>query len=328
MMGIGILAVGESVPDRVVTNEEVARWCGATQQWILDRTGVQERRYADECTATSDLGAEALLDALRQCGVPAAELGIVTVATSTPDQPQPATAVHVQRKAGVGKCAAFDLNAVCSGFVYGLVVTAAMLAADSHESYAGCVASDKFSDLMDRRDARSVPLFGDGAAAAVLGRVPDGYGLLGSSLMADGDYSHLVQVPAGGSLRRASAESVAEGQHLFKMRGREVKEFASVAVPKVVGEALDRASLRADQVDRFVLHQGNVRLVEMLADLVGADRGKVEITGDRFGNVAAASVPLTLSRCHLRNPLRRGETVLLAAVGGGMTAGAAVLRWY
>ena len=327
-MAIGVLAVGHYAPHRVVPSSEVATWCDASTEWISERTGVQERRYADVAEATSDLAAKALQEALFAGEVAAREVDLLVLGTCTPDQSQPAAAAHAQRKAGLGPCTAFDVNAVCSGFVFGMVLMESLLRQHPSGTIGACVGADKFSQLMDRADKRTAPLFGDGAGCALMGNVPDGYGILGSSLMTDGRAADLVTVPAGGSARPSTTETLANGDHFFKMEGREVKEFARSAVPEMVNKALRQAGLTISDVDRGIIHQGNVRLVENLGDSLGLPRGKVHITGDIFGNTAAASVPMTLSKSHERSPIQRGEIVLLASVGGGMTAGAVILRWH
>lgn len=327
-MPVGVTGVGVCTPTRRVTNEEIANWSGTTAEWIASRTGVQERRYVEVGTTTSDLAVGAANHALADARVDPHEIGLLIVATSTPDQPQPATAVHVQRKGLLPPCPAFDINAVCSGFPYALVAAASMLEVGGMGSNALCIGADVYSQIVDREDRRTVALFGDGAAAVVLGHVPDGYGLLGQSLIAHGTAADFVEVPAGGTNRPASSATVAGKDHKFQMQGRKVREYALTQVPRLATEALGRAGVTLRDIDRVVMHQGNVRLVEALAEKMHIDRSRVPVTGDLFGNTGAASVPLTLALSHEATPLRRGDLVLLAAVGGGMTAGAVVLRWY
>lgn len=327
-MAVGVVGLGTYVPSRRVTNDEVAEWSGVSPEWVTERTGIRERRYAAPGEATSDLAAAAVRETLADADIDAAQVSVLAVATATPDQPQPATAVHVQRKAGLETCPAFDVSAVCSGFLYSLVATAGMMALEDSESYALCVGADVFSHIMNRQDPRTVSLFGDGAGSVLLGPVPDGYGILGHFLMADGRSAEDVQVPAGGSAQPATGATLNAGLHLFQMSGRNVKAFAATYVPKVCDQALDRAAVTLPDVDRVIFHQGNVRLVESLAERMGLREDQLFLTAETLGNTAAASVPLTLARSHAERPLQRGDVVLLAAVGGGMTAGAVVLRWY
>jgi 3-oxoacyl-(acyl-carrier-protein) synthase III len=327
-MAVGVLGLGSYVPSRRVTNDEISRWSGVTPQWVADRTGIHERRYAAKGEATSDMAAAAVRDLLIRAEVDAEQVAVLTVATATPDQPQPATAVHVQRKAGLPVCPAFDVSAVCSGFVYGLVVTAGMMAMDEAAGYGVCVGADSFSQIMDRSDPRTVALFGDGAGSVLLGPVPDGFGVVGHALLADGRSAGDVEVPAGGSALPTTRATLERGEHHFRMQGRDVKDFAAAHVPKVCDEALDRAGVAMDDVDRVIFHQGNVRLVESLAARMGVREDQMFLTAGTLGNTAAASVPLTLAQSNAERPLQRGDLVLLAAVGGGMTAGAIVVRWY
>ena len=251
----------------------------------------------------------------------------MVVATTTPDQPQPATAVFVQDKLGLQEVPAFDLNAVCSGFLYALDVADALLTAHPDWASVLVIGADKYSDIMDRGDRRTVSLFGDGAGAVLLGRVPEGHGVRGSALAADGRARDYVRVEAGGS-RRPDREGADPAAHLFRMDGRAVRSWALQVVPKVVDRALHQAGLGVDDIDRVVFHQGNTRLVESLADALGIERGKVALSAPLLGNTAAASIPLTLHQEQARRPFQRGENILLAAVGGGMTAAASVLTWY
>jgi 3-oxoacyl-(acyl-carrier-protein) synthase III len=322
----GILSVNGFVPDRIIDNHTIARWAQIPEDWIEERTGIRERRYADARTATSDLAAEAAAPLVADAGTRDA-IGAMVVATTTPDQPQPATAVFVQEKLGLREVPAFDLNAVCSGFLYALSVADALLSAHPSWGNALVVAADKYSDIMDRSDRRTVSLFGDGAGAALIGPVPNGYGIRGIALLADGQAASYVRVPGGGS-RHPVTMAAGEDDYYFRMDGRAVREWALQYVPKTVDQALNDAGLELGQIDRVIFHQGNARLVATLADRLGIPESRVALTADLYGNTAAASIPLTLHNAHTASPIQRGENIMLASVGGGMTAGAAVLTWY
>jgi 3-oxoacyl-[acyl-carrier-protein] synthase-3 len=304
---MGILALGAHVPDHVIDNEMVARWAGTTPDWIVERTGVRERRYADAATSTAELAAAAARDLLARSGIGLDEVGGLVCATSTPDQRIPATAAAVQDLLGLSGVAAFDVDAVCTGFLCALVAGGGLL------SWTGrpvlLVAADRYSTVVDRTDRRTVSLFGDGAGAALLGEVPAGYGVEAVELVGHGELRELVEVSDGP----------------LRMRGRDITSYALDVLPRAVDAVLARSGATMSDVDRVVLHQGNVRLVEKLAAALGAPPEQVEVTADRLGNTACASIPITL--CAAR-PLERGQRVLLAAVGGGMTAGAALVRWY
>lgn len=223
----------------------------------------------------------------------------------------------------------FDINAVCSGFVYGLTIASALLSSSSaFGTYALVVGSDMFSSVMDRTDRRTVSLFGDGAGAALLGPVPEGYGIGASRMVAHGSLRSLVEVPAGGTRKPLTPEARAAGEHLFKMDGRPVAEYALRALPEVIGATLADDGLSIEDIDRFIFHQANVRLLENITSELKLDPDRVPMTAPQYGNTGAASIPITMRDAQLRRPFRRGERILLAAVGGGMTAAATVLTWF
>lgn len=328
-MPVGILSIGSHVPDRVVTNRDISAWAGVTEEWVAERTGVLERRYAEAGTATSDLALPAARQALEGAGPQMRErLAALVVATCTPDVPQPATAAILQHKLGLAALPAFDINAVCSGFLYGLTVGEGLLSSRHRGAYVLLVGADMFSSIMNRGDRRTVSLFGDGAGAVLLGEVPEGYGVQAVRLVTDGEFHHYVGVEAGGTRTPLDERARTANEHLFHMDGRAVRDYALVTLDKLTGETLGDCGLRTDQVDRFVFHQANTRLLETFVAESGIDPERVVYTAPQFGNTAAASIPLTLHAAHRARPLRRGERVLLASVGGGMTAGAALLTWY
>lgn len=330
-MGVGFLGLGGYVPPLVIDNAQIAEWAQVEESWIVERTGVLERRYREPGTTTSDLALNAAREALAARPEAADRLGLIVVGTSTPDQPQPSTAAILQDKLALSGIPAFDVNAVCSGFIYALAVADSMMSArlsGQGGPYALVVGADIYSAMMDRADRRTVSLFGDGAGAVLLGPVPDGYGVLDWRLVTNGEHRDLVEVAAGGTRQPLDAQARDAGDHLFRMKGRPVREYAMRTIPKVIGEALDSAGLRLDQVDRLILHQANTRMVEDCYREMRIDPDRVPLTAPHFGNTAAASIPLTLRAEHRRRPFQRGELLVLAGVGGGMTAGAVVVRWY
>lgn len=330
-MRLGFLGLGGHVPPVVVDNGQIADWTGVEKSWVVERTGILERRYREPGTATSDLALHAAREALTVLPGAQDRLGLIIVATSTPDQPQPSTGAILQNKLGLTNVPAFDVNAVCSGFIYALAVADSMLSARMSGQGGDCalvVGADIYSSLMNRTDRRTVGLFGDGAGAVLLGPVPDEYGVLGWRLATHGEHRDLVEVQAGGTRTPLDARARDAGEHLFRMQGRAVREYALRVLPKVISEAIDSVGLRLEEVDRLILHQANTRLVETCCRELGIDPARVPLTAPLFGNTAAASVPLTLRAAHERRPFQRGERLVLAGVGGGMTAGAVVARWY
>ncbi|PRW65375.1 3-oxoacyl-ACP synthase III family protein [Actinopolyspora mortivallis] len=323
-MNIGIRDVSGYVPSTVIDNDTVARWTGADEQWIVDRTGVHERRYALTDENTSALAASAIQPLLERAECP---VDALVLATSTPDQPQPATAAMVQALLGFERpVPAFDVNAVCSGFLYALDLGRCLLT--THHDWTAVIVAgaDKYSSIMNTRDRRTVSLFGDGASAALLTRVPDDRGIRSVSLMADGNAADLVRVPGGGCRQPTDGSKGSPTNH-FEMDGRAVLEWSLKNLPRVVESALAEADLSAADIDRVFLHQGNALMVRRLAEELGVDHSHVALTAPRFGNTASASIPLTMSHDRQYRDFAPNEKFLLASVGGGMTAGAAVITW-
>ncbi|POM22821.1 Acetoacetyl CoA synthase NphT7 [Actinomadura rubteroloni] len=325
-MPAGILAMGGHVPPDVVGNDTIAAWADTTPAWIETRTGVLERRWAAPETPTSELALAAVRDLLRTSPAALDDLGAIIVATSTPDQPQPSTAVIVQDLLAAAPVPAWDVNAVCSGFLYSLVMGAALV--KDGGAPVLIVGADKYSSIVDGTDRRTVSLFGDGGGAVVLGDVPEGYGLRASRLAAHGRHRAYVEVVGGGTRRPLDTSGLAVGDHLFRMQGRPVRDYLFQVLPGMIHDVLDDAGMKVGDVDRFIFHQANPRLLQELSRDLGIDPGKMPLTADWFGNTGAASVPLTLWHSDTTRPLERGEQVLLASVGGGMTAAAAVMTWY
>ncbi|MEV0524324.1 beta-ketoacyl-ACP synthase 3 [Streptomyces sp. NPDC050439] len=329
MQSIGIVGVGSYLPETVITNEEIGRGAGVSDEWIVRKTGIRERRRAAAHEATSDLAAAAAQRALARAGLTADQVAYVVVATSTPDHPQPATAALVQNLIGATRAAAFDVNSVCSGYVYALKAVERMLAgAPADEPRHGLViGADIYSRILDYADRRTAVLFGDGAGATVLGPVAPGLGLRKISLTSRGDAHRLIGVAAGGSRHPASPATVTEGGHYFRMDGRGVRDFIQRTLPDEIGGLLRRAGVPAGAVRHFVPHQANGI---MLADLwpgLGMDRAALHLTLERYANTGAASVPITLAEMDRAGAAAPGDTVVLAAFGGGMSLGTALLTW-
>jgi 3-oxoacyl-[acyl-carrier-protein] synthase-3 len=324
---IGILGTGSYLPENSISNEVIAARVGVTPDWIATKTQIEHRRFASDEEATSDLATHAARRALEQAGLRPSDVDYLIVSTSTGDSPQPPTANLVQNLLGADGAACFDINAVCSGFVYGLAVAEALIATRP-DSIALVVAADIYSRILDFSDRRTAVLFGDGAGAAVVGAVPAERGLIGLHLRGSGEAHHLIRVEAGGSRRPPSVETVADGGHFFRMEGRQVREFAVKQVPVLLTELLERNGLGVENVDHFVPHQANGVLVDELAQNAGLTTARIHRTLERYGNAGSASVALTLDEANRANELKDGDLVLLAGFGGGMSVGACLLRWY
>lgn len=323
---IGILGTGSYLPKDEVSNEEVARRAGVTPEWIERKTQIRSRRYAAPDEATSDLGVKAAEKALEQAGLTPERLDYLIVSTSTGDFPQPPTSCLIQHRLGAYDAACLDVNVVCSGFVYALEV-ARSLVATRPGAHALVVAADVYSRILDLTDRKTAVLFADGAGAAVVGHVPEPYGILDTDLVSRGDAHALIRVEAGGSRRPASAETVVDGGHHFRMDGRGVRDFVAENVPDALRGIVDRAGFAMTDVDHFVPHQANGVMLTDLVEVSGLGRATTHRTLERYGNVGSASVPVALDDANRSGALRDGDLVLMAGFGGGMAMGTTLMRW-
>ncbi|MFI9815540.1 3-oxoacyl-ACP synthase III family protein [Saccharothrix variisporea] len=324
---VGILGTGSAVPARAVSNEDLARRVpGAEPDWVVRKTAIRSRRFAAPEEATSDLAARAAARALADAGLGVDRVDYLIVSTSTPDHPQPPTACLVQDRLGAYGAACWDVNAVCAGFVHGLV-TARALVADRPGAHALVVGADVYSRILDFADRRTAVLFGDGAGAAVVGAVPAGRGVVAHELASRGDAAELIRVEAGGSRFPASPETLAEGAHFFRMIGRGVSEIVLAEVPPFVDKLLARAGVSAEDVRHVVPHQPNGVLLGELVRACGLTAATTHRTVEEYANVGSASVPLTLDHANRAGLLHPGDLVLLLGFGGGMSFGACLLRW-
>lgn len=324
---IGILSMGSYIPEKVLTSCELEHSLGLTADWIVSKTGIRERHIAAVHEATSDLATRAAERALASAGIEAINLDLIVLATSTPDWVLPSTACAVQANIGATRAAVFDLSAVCTGFIYALgVVQAAM------RGYAGfrtalVIGADIYSRILDYEDRKTCVLFGDGAGAAVLGHVPESYGILSSYLRADGSKSSLVQIPAGGSRKPLSTEVLANREHFFHMDGQAVRAFLMETFPDAINSVLEPLNLTLKDVDLVIPHQANGVILKDCMRSLGVAPEKVHYTIEYYGNTAAASVPITLDDAVCSDRVRAGDVILLTAFGGGMTWGSIVMRW-
>ena len=324
---VGFLGTGAYLPERSVSNEDiVAKVPDATSEWIVRKTAIRSRRFAADHEATSDLAAKAVLEALDQAGLPAGSVDYLIVATSTGDFPQPPTACIVQQLTGTTSAACFDINVVCAGFVYGVEVARSLVSARPG-AHAVVVAADVYSRILDFDDRRTAILLGDGAGAAVIGQVAEGYGIIDVELGTRGDAEHLIKVPAGGSRTPTSARTIADGGHFFTMQGRGVRDFVLENVPPFLAKLLARAGTHADEIDCFVPHQANGVLLDELASQCGLAGTHTHRVLERYGNIGSASVPVALDDAVRTGVISDGSLVLLAAFGGGMSVGGALVRW-
>lgn len=317
-----ILGTGSFLPARRVSNAELAAQVDTSDEWIVERTGIRFRHIAGEGETTATLATEAARAALDSAGVAADSIDLIVLATATPDQTFPATATRVQAALGILDCVAFDVAAVCSGFLYAVQVADSMLRAGVHRR-ALVIGAETFSRILDWEDRATCVLFGDGAGAIVLeaqdSAAADGRGILSTKLHADGRYNDLLYVDGGPSTTQTVGK--------LRMKGREVFRHAVVNLAAVMSESLAAAGLEADAVDWVVPHQANARILDATARKLGLAPEKVIVTVDRHANTSAASVPLALDTAVRDGRIKRGDLLVLEAMGGGFTWGAAVVRF-
>ena len=313
-----IAGVGSALPRRQVTNAELSQTVDTTDEWIVERTGIRNRYIASDGETTGSLATEAARRALEHAGLQPSEIDLIVLATATPDQTFPSTATKVQAALGINDCIAFDVHAVCTGFLYALTVADSMLRSGS-AGKALVIGAETFSRILDWEDRATCVLFGDGAGALVLSGGEGDSGILSTKLHADGRHNDLLFVDGGPSTTGTVGK--------LRMKGREVFRHAVVNLAQVMGEVLDGAGLSPDDVDWVVPHQANARILEATAKKLGLPPEKVVVTVDRHANTSAASVPLAFDTAVKDGRIKRGDIVVLEAMGGGFTWGAAALRY-
>ena len=326
LLPVGILGVGMHVPEKVLTNRDLEAMVDTSDEWIVSRTGIRERRIASRDQASSDLAYEASLKALERAGIAAEDLDLILVATITPDMAFPATACILQDKLGARKAAAFDLSAACSGFIYGLAAASSFISTGMYK-YVLVVGAECLSRITDYEDRNTCILFGDGAGAAVLGPVREGAGFRSFVLGADGSGGDLLKLPAGGSRLPITGEVLAQRLQYLKMAGRDVFKFAVRVMGNSANEALEKAGLSREDIDLLVPHQANMRIIQAALERLGLEPEKCAVNLDRYGNVSAASIPIALAEAGETGRVKSGDRLLLVGFGGGLTYGACVLIW-
>jgi 3-oxoacyl-[acyl-carrier-protein] synthase-3 len=324
--GSRISGTGHYCPEKVLTNFDLEKMVDTSDEWIVTRSGVRERRIAAPEEASSDLALAASEGALSSAGVSAQELDGIVVGTVSGDMLFPSTACILQDRLGAKKAAAFDINAACSGFIYGVTMAHSLISCGQMNKVL-VVGVEVLSKIIDWKDRATCVLFGDGAGAAVLEPCEAGTGILCTYMKSDGSLSDLLHLPAGGSRRPATAETIARGDHYIKMKGDGVFKYAVRAMEDASHEVLERAGLTVDDVDIFVPHQANIRIIDAVQSRLGIPSDKVVVNLDRFGNTSSATIPIAFDEAVKSGRVRKGDLVLFVAFGGGLTWGAVLLRF-
>ena len=322
---ISITGIGAYAPERVVTNNDLAQMMETSDEWIVERTGIHERRIAADDQALSDLALPASRQALEQAHADPSTVDLVIVATVTPDMAFPSAGAIIADELGAPDAAAYDLSAGCTGFMYAVAQGYGMVAAGLARR-ALVIGGDVLSRILDWSDRSTAVLFGDGAGAVVIERVSEG-GFLGFELGADGSGGSQLFVPAGGSREPASAETVAERRHYVQMNGREVFKFATRVLVSSAENVLAECGKTVDDVDVYIPHQANVRIIDHAAEKLGIPKEKIVVNVDRYGNTSSGSIPLALADAQADGRLQDGALVLMTGMGAGLTWGSGLIEW-
>ena len=322
----GILGTGFYVPGKIMTNADLEKIVETSDEWIVERTGIKERRIAEDNQPMSDLALRAAKDALADADVAAEDLDLIIVATLTSDRIIPSTACMIQNLLGAKHAAAFDLSAACSGFAYAASVAAQFIETGAYKK-ALVIGAETLSKYINWEDRNTCVLFGDGAGAAVLGQVEEGYGILSFDLGSDGSGGDAIQIPSSGSLMPVSKESIDQKLNLIHMNGRDVFKFAVKAMGKTVKNSLAKIDMPQEKIDWLVPHQANIRIIESAAKRLSMPMDKVIVNIHKYGNMSAACIPIALAEAAAAKRFKKGDIIALSGFGAGLTWASCIIRW-
>ena len=322
----GILGTGFYVPEKIMTNADLEKIVETSDEWIVERTGIKERRIAEGNQPMSDLALRAAKAALTDAGVAAEDLDLIIVATLTSDRIIPSTACMIQNLLGAKHAAAFDLSAACSGFAYAASVAAQFIETGAYKK-ALVIGAETLSKYINWEDRNTCVLFGDGAGAAVLGQVEEGYGILSFDLGSDGSGGDAIQIPSSGSLMPVSKESIDQKLNLIHMNGRDVFKFAVKAMGKTVKNSLAKIDMPQEKIDWLVPHQANIRIIESAAKRLSMPMDKVIVNIHKYGNMSAACIPIALAEAAAAKRFKKGDIIALSGFGAGLTWASCIIRW-
>jgi 3-oxoacyl-[acyl-carrier-protein] synthase-3 len=323
---VSVIGTGSYVPERVLTNHDLEKMVDTSDEWIVTRSGIRERHIAAENEFTSDLAANAALQAIEQAGISAEEIDLIIVATVTPDMFFPSTACFVQKKIGAKRAACFDVSAACSGFLYGIEIAQQFITSHTYNTIL-VIGADKLSTIVDWTDRNTCVLFGDGAGAAILRHRAGGHGVISTNMGSDGNYWDILQIPGGGCRTPVTHQMVDEKSRAIKMNGKETYKQAVNAMLAAATKALEQSGLRMDDLACIIPHQANIRIIEALAGRMRLPMDRFMVNLDRFGNTSAAAVAMALDEANRTGRMQVGEYVLLVVFGGGLTWASSVIQW-
>ena len=326
MQSIGIKGMGYYVPENVFTNFDFEKIIDTSDEWIRTRTGIIERRFASKDQATSDLATEASLKAIKNAKINKEDVDMIILATTTADYIAQGAACIVQNKLGLKKIPCFDLNAACTGFIYGLEVAYSLVKSDLYKNIL-VIGAETLSRIVDMQNRNTCVLFGDGAAAAIVGEVEKGYGFLGFSIGAEGEDNMILKVPAGGSKKPNNEETIKNRENFVIMKGQDVFKFAVSTLPKVTSDALEKAKLKVNDLSMVFPDQANLRIIESAAKRMKFPLEKFYMNLSRYGNTSSASVGIALGEAIEKGLVKKGDNIALTGFGGGLTYGSAIIKW-
>lgn len=325
MKPVGIIGLGHYVPEKVLTNKDLEKMVDTSDEWITTRTGIKERHIASKDEAASDLAINAAQEALKDAGIKPESLDLIICATVTGDMPFPSVSCLVQKAIGAQNAACFDISAACAGYVYGLITAKQFVASGTYKNVL-VIGTEKLTSVTDWQDRNTCVLFGDGAGACVVAPVKEG-GILSTCLGSDGAMGDLLMIPAGGSRNPATHETVDEKMHYIKMRGNELFKLAVKIMADAANNALKQARLDCKDVDCFIPHQANIRILLAVAKRLGLDTGRIFMNIEKYGNMSSASTAVALYEAVKSGKVKKGDIVVLDAFGAGLVWGACVIKW-
>lgn len=325
-ISVGISGVGSYLPEKILTNDDLSKMVDTNNQWIVERTGIEERRIADKNVSAADLGTKAALKALDDANTKPEDIDLIIVATATPDHFFPSSACIVQKNIGAINAAAFDMSVGCSGFVYGLATGANFISTGIYKKVL-VIGSEVLSQLTNWEDRNTCILFGDGAGAVVLEPCEEGYGILSYELGSDGSNSGVLIVPAGGSRMPTSIETLKDKLHTIQMDGKEVFKFAVRIMEKTSLSVVEKANLKLEDLDFLVPHQANIRIIDAALKKLNLGRDKACINLNKYGNMSSASIPVALDEALKDCRIKKGDNIVLVAFGAGLTWGSLAIKW-
>ncbi len=325
--GIGIIGSGSYVPEKVMSNYDLEKLVDTSDEWIRTRTGISERRILEADKAASFMATEAAKKAIDNANIKREDIDLIIVSTVTPDMMFPSTACLVQNNLNCVNAAAFDLEAACSGFLYGISVAYSFIKAGIYKNVL-LIGAEVLSRVVDWTDRNTCVLFGDGAGAVVISEVPEGKGILGIELGADGSGAHFLAQPAGGSRMPASEETLRNKLHSINMEGNEVFKFAVRKMEDASLKVVEKSGLKVEDIDYLIPHQANMRIIESARKKLKLDEDKVFINLNKYGNMSSASIPVALDEAIKEGKIKEDDTVLLVGFGGGLTWGATIIKWH